>query len=121
MSSSFQEETRKQNKLLGVDGMRENKKAEEYAQNRFKVITPVLLALDEGADAAKLAQVKREVCKQNGISRRTLMRWIIAHQKDGYNGLKPVPRFGGVGILPEELIQEAIVICYFVCFRYNLT
>jgi len=90
--------------------MRENKKAEEYAQNRFKVITPVLLALDEGADTAKLAQVKREVCKQNGISRRTLMRWIIAHQKDGFNGLKPVPRFGGIGILPEELIQEAIML-----------
>lgn len=90
--------------------MKEHKKFEECAQNRFKVITPVLLALDEGADAARLAQVKREVCAQNGISRRTLMRWMVAHQKSGFNGLKPTKRFGGVSILPEELIQEAIML-----------
>ena len=90
--------------------MKENKKAEEHAQNRYKVITPVLLALDEGADAAKLAQTKREVCAQNGVSRRTLMRWVVAHQKDGFSGLKPTPRKYGASILSEELIQEAIML-----------
>ena len=90
--------------------MKENKKSEECAQNRFKVITPVLVALDEGADEAKLAQVKREVCIQNGISRRTLMRWVDAHKKDGFNGLKPIPRSGGTSVLLEELIEEAILL-----------
>jgi len=90
--------------------MKENKKFEECAQNRFKVITPVLLALDECADSAKLAQVKRDVCLQNGISRRTLMRWINAHIENGFNGLKPARRLGGISILPEELIQEAITL-----------
>ena len=90
--------------------MKENKKFEEYAQNRFKVITPVLLALEEGADLARLAQVKREVCEQNGISRRTLMRWVTSHRQSGFNGLKPKPRFNGVSILSEELIQEAIML-----------
>ena len=90
--------------------MKENKKAEECAQNRFKAITPVLLALDEGADTAKLAQVKRDACAQNSISRRTLMRWVAAHQKSGFNGLKPQPRLDRASILPEGLIQEAIML-----------
>ena len=90
--------------------MKENRKAEERAQNRYKIISPVLLALDERADAAKLAQIKREACEQNGVSRRTLMRWVASHQKSGFSGLKPTPRKNGASILPEEIIQEAILL-----------
>jgi len=56
-----------ENKLI------ENRKAEETAENRFKIITPVLVAMEEGADVAKIVHTKKTVCEQNGISPRTLV------------------------------------------------
>lgn len=91
--------------------MKEDKKAQEVAENRFKIITPVLLCMVENADLAKLAQVKRDICAQNGISLRTLGRWVESHKKDGFNGLKPKPKtYAGEGTLSEDLIAEAILL-----------
>ena len=91
--------------------MKENKKAEEVAANRFGVISPVVVAMEQGADPAKLAQVKREVCRQSGISDRTLRRWLERHEGDGFQGLKPMPKtYHGPNAIPEELIEEAILL-----------
>jgi transposase InsO family protein len=91
--------------------MKNEQKTQEAAENRFKAITPVLLCMEESTDIAKLAQVKRDVCAQNGISRRTLGRWVDAHKKDGFNGLKPKPKtYTGEGALTEEMIAEAIML-----------
>ena len=87
----------------------ENRSAEERAEFRFKIIIPVLVALEEGADAARISQVKEKVCDQHGISRRTLERWLASHSQGGFNGLKPVQRvYCGPKAIPEELIDEAI-------------
>jgi len=91
--------------------MIENKTAAETAENRFKVITPILIAMDEGADAAKLIQLKKNTCERHGISYRTLVRWLDAHEKNGFNGLKPMPRvYHGPNAIPENLIEEAILL-----------
>ena len=56
--------------------MRDQRKHDEIAVNRHKVIMPLLIAIDEKADAAKIAQIRKDICQQNGISRRTLGRWL---------------------------------------------
>jgi len=89
--------------------MIENRISEETAENRFKVIAPVLVALEEMADAAKIAQAKDKACEQSGISRRTLDRWLKAHNEKGFYGLKPAQRvYRGPNVIPEKLIEEAI-------------
>ena len=91
--------------------MRDNRKAEEVAENRFKIIAPVLLAKETGADMAKIYQIRQEVCAQHGISLRTLKRWVKAHEKAGFKGLCPAPKtYTQAKPLTEELIQAAIML-----------
>jgi transposase InsO family protein len=91
--------------------MMENKAAEETAENRFKVITPVLVAMEERADAARLKQVKEAVCEQNHVSPRTLRRWLKDYDQRGFSGLKPIQKtYNGRGAIPENLIEEAILL-----------
>jgi transposase InsO family protein len=91
--------------------MKDRQKAEEIAVNRYKVIAPILVAMEENADAASIVLLKKEACEQSGIHRRTLGRWLDAHQLNGFEGLKPVDRSGSKrSIIPEELITEAILL-----------
>ena len=72
--------------------MSELRKPEEMAVTRHKIIAPILSAMEEKADRAKLVLLKKEACLQNGIHRRTLGRWMDAYQKHGFEGLKPAGR-----------------------------
>ena len=91
--------------------MTELRKPEEIAVNRHKIIAPIIAAVEEKADAAKLALLKKEACELNGIHRRTLMRWVDAYRGHGFEGLKPVGRGKSVtGGIPEELLAEAILL-----------
>jgi transposase InsO family protein len=87
------------------------RKPEEIAVNRHKIIAPILAAMEEKADAAKLVMLKKETCEQNGISRRTLNRWLEGYDAHGFEGLKPVPHGHNTpGVIPEDLIGEAILL-----------
>jgi transposase InsO family protein len=91
--------------------MKDARKAEEIAVNRHKVIAPIVAAMEENADAAKLVQLKSETREQSGRSRRTLERWLAAYQEKGFDGLKPATRGSGTpGAISEELISEAILL-----------
>jgi len=89
--------------------MKETKKSDEIALARYKIIAHIVAAVEENADAAKLVLLKKEACEQNGISRRTLERWLDAYRAYGFEGLKPMTREGRAhGAISEELVQEAI-------------
>jgi transposase InsO family protein len=91
--------------------MTEIRKPEEIAVSRYKIIAPILAAIEEKADAAKLALLRKDACEQSGVHRRTLGRWLDAHRQDGFEGLKPAQRMSGApGSVPEELIAEAILL-----------
>jgi len=91
--------------------MKDIKKSEEIALNRYKIIAPVLLALSGDVDHAQLVQLKKDACLQNGISRRTLDRWLDGYQEHGFDGLKPLVRSTKPKtVVSEELIQEAILL-----------
>ena len=86
-------------------------KPEEVALNRLKILTPILISIEEKADAAKIVKLKKEALQQYGISRRTLCRWINSYEEAGFEGLKPMPRNSSKSkIIPETLIQEAILL-----------
>jgi transposase InsO family protein len=91
--------------------MTDVRKPEETAVNRHKIISPLLIAIEEKADAAKIVHIRKEICQLKGISRRTLGRWLDGHREKGFEGLKPMPRSNQHGAaLPEELIAEAILL-----------
>jgi len=86
-------------------------KLEEIAVNRHQIIAPIVAAMKEKADAARIVLLKKEACRQNGVSLRTLRRWLTAYQEEGFGGLKPMAKtYRALGVIPEELIDEAILL-----------
>jgi len=85
---------------------------DETALTRYKTIAPILTAIDEGADSAKISLLKSEACGQAGISRKTLARWLNRYAHKGFDGLK----FQGSSSekpkrkIPDELVKEAILL-----------
>lgn len=91
--------------------MQDRAKPEEIAVNRHKIIAPIIAAMEEKADAAKIVMLKKEAYQQYGISRQTLARWLAGYQMSGFEGLKPVVREVSVpNCIPEWLIDEAILL-----------
>jgi transposase InsO family protein len=86
------------------------KKAEEIAVQRFQLLSPLLA---EGLDAAKLRELKAQVCKETGLSERTVRRYLSKYRNEGFGGLKPqgkphpssLPSF-----LSQDLLEEAILL-----------
>jgi transposase InsO family protein len=56
----------------------------EEALKRFALISPLL---EEGLCATELARRRCLLLEREGISERTLRRWIASYKKDGFNGL----------------------------------
>ncbi|MCL2589168.1 MAG: DDE-type integrase/transposase/recombinase [Oscillospiraceae bacterium] len=91
--------------------MTDRRKPEEIAVNRHKIIAPLVAAMEEKADAAKLAQLKAETRRQHGISERTLRRWLSGYRQDGFAGLKPVSRGKTVpNVIPKDILAKAILL-----------
>lgn len=92
--------------------MQNIKTGDELAVARFKIISPILAAMDEGADKAKIALLKAEACGQAGISRKTLMRWLNRYAEKGFDGLKyrSVASNEVRRLIPDELVKEAILL-----------
>jgi len=84
---------------------------EEIALERYRVISPILTALEENTDSAAIGLLKSEACGQAGISRKTLSRWLSRYAKDGFDGLKYQGASGEPKrIIPGELVKEAILL-----------
>jgi transposase InsO family protein len=86
------------------------KTQDELALERYRIIGPVLTAISEGADKAKIALLRAEACAVAEISRKTLKRWIDRYNHDGFRGLKYAPGASRIKIIPDELLQEAILL-----------
>ena len=61
----------------------------EDALKRFGLISPLL---EEGLCATELTQRKCLLLEREGISERTLRRWVASYKKDGFDGLIPQER-----------------------------
>jgi len=56
----------------------------EEALRRFGLIAPLL---EEGISAAEMAQRRCTLLEREGVSERTLRRWIALYKKEGFDGL----------------------------------
>lgn len=84
----------------------DNKRSEEIAANRLKIIAPLT---DKTLDKDKKQLLKETVCAQTGLSERTIRRYLNEYEAKGFDGLKPQNAGrSGNSVIPEEVIQEAI-------------
>jgi hypothetical protein len=90
----------------GEVGMGNERKAEERAAERVRMLAPLL---EEGLDPAALASLKREACERHGVSERTLRRYLGQYREGGFSGLKPrSPGRPGQRSVGAEALAEAI-------------
>ena len=66
--------------------MRNEDKAEAVAAQRMQLVSPLLA---QGLDPAKAKQLKTQICAQNGVSERTVRRYLSYYRQQGFSGLKP--------------------------------
>lgn len=62
---------------------------EEKAISRYMLIAPLL---NEDLDEAALVDLRYEISEKNGLSERTLRRYVNAYHESGFEGLKPAER-----------------------------
>ena len=81
---------------------------DQTALERYRIIGPILSAMEGKADRGLLALLKGEACAGAGISRKTLARWLDRYTAAGFDGLKYQ---GGTAEpkrrIPGELVKEA--------------
>lgn len=56
----------------------------EEGLRRYRIIVPLL---DESLAESERRPLRRLICVQEGISARTLRRWIASYQRQGFDGL----------------------------------
>jgi len=91
--------------------MEKHRTGDGIAFERYKIISPILSAMEESADKGKIGFLRSEACGQAGISRKTLSRWLNRYARDGLDGLKYTSGADvSKRIIPGELVKEAILL-----------
>jgi transposase InsO family protein len=81
------------------------------AFERYKIISPILLVMEENSDKGKLQFLKSEACGLAGISRKTLTRWLNRYAQKGLEGLSYQSGSDkSKRLIPGELVKEAILL-----------
>jgi len=83
-----------------------NDLANETALKRHEIIAPLLVP---GLEEAEKRRIRREILEREGISERTLRRYLAAYREDGYEGLKPKTRSdnGKLKAISREILDRA--------------
>lgn len=78
----------------------------ETALKRHEIIAPLLVP---GLDEAEKRRIRREVLEREGISGRTLRRYLAAYRESRYEGLKPKTRSdtGKLKAIPRVILDRA--------------
>ena len=89
--------------------MKNQKKAEALAAERMQLLAPLLA---EGLDNAKAKQIKESICRQTGLSDRTLRRYLEKYRKEGFEGLKPRGKGRNTTdeAIPVHILEQAILL-----------
>ena len=62
---------------------------DEITLQKYTMISPLL---DENIDPPAARELRSKLAEQNGLSERTLRRYVNAYQEKGFEGLKPAER-----------------------------
>jgi putative transposase len=87
----------------------QNNEAMEKALRKHEIISPML---QPGLNDAEKRRIRQEILQREGISERTLRRYLAAYRENGYEGLLPRRRSdaGQKRAIPQEVIERAIEI-----------
>jgi transposase InsO family protein len=79
----------------------------EEALRRYRIIAPLL---EEGLAESEKHHIRWLICEQEGISRRTLRRYVAAFKQGGFDALIPGERKdkGSCKAIPPEVLQLAV-------------
>ena len=95
--------------MYNTEKSKNEQNADETALERFKIISPILSALDEKADKSKIGMLKNQACSEAGVCRKTLGRWLDCYAQNGFDGLKyQIPATTSRRKISDEIIREAI-------------
>lgn len=82
---------------------------DEAALQKYAMISPLF---DDNLDPAAARELRCRLAEQNGVSERTLRRYVIAYNDNGFEELKPAEQvWYRKDAMPdncEELLEEAI-------------
>jgi transposase InsO family protein len=88
--------------------MKDHQKAEEIAAQRMQLLSPLLA---DGLDAAKTREIKKNICRQTGLSERTLGRYLARYRAEGFGGLKPKGKGRrSEAAIPSHILNQAIIL-----------
>jgi len=78
----------------------------ETALRRHEIIAPLLAP---GLEDAEKRRIRREILEREGISERTLRRYLAAYRESRYEGLKPKTRSdtGRLRVISREILDRA--------------
>lgn len=79
---------------------------DETALRRHEIIAPLLVP---GLEEAEKRRIRREILEREGISERTLRRYLAAYREGRYEGLKPKTRSdtGRLRVISREVLDRA--------------
>lgn len=82
---------------------------DEVATKRIEILGPLLYG---EMDPAKRTKLTHEISEKEGISERTLRRWLFLYNHEGYQGLLPKSnvRGGLKGSVTEEILDQAVIL-----------
>ncbi len=88
--------------------MKDREKAKEIAQERMKLIAPLITP---GVDSAMARSLKKTICRESGLSSRTITRYLNSYHQEGFDGLMPRQRISkSPGAISPEVLEEAILL-----------
>jgi len=89
--------------------MKDKRKAEEVAAQRVQLLAPLLA---EGLDSAKELKLRKEIAEQNGLSERTMRRYLERYRNGGFQSLAPKSRGKQPkdSVISEIALEQAILL-----------
>jgi transposase len=89
--------------------MKDQRKAEAIAAQRMQLLSPLLA---EGLDAGKARQMKEALCRETGLSERTIRRYLERYRRDGFGGLRPKSKrhSKSAPAIGPEILEQAILL-----------
>ena len=69
--------------------MRNKEKAKDIATQRAMLLAPLL---SDGLDNGMIKEIKERICRETGLSERTLRRYLKSYRASGFEGLMPKSR-----------------------------
>ena len=86
--------------------MKDKEKAQDIATQRAMLIAPLL---SHGLDRGEAKLIKERICRETGLSERTIRRYLSDYQKKGFSGLIPKSKSSQSSrVISPEILDEAI-------------